>query len=98
MATFQELLDNFTQAYERQSRLAALVGDRDWLLDTELATIKFGDDLVFRVHLGHRVGNHKHVALGHGEHPRSVSPGSLDLCRKVRTARPFGWHRRVRHS
>ena len=86
MATFQELLDNCAfQAYERQSRLAALVGDRDWLLDTELATIKFGDDLVFRVQF---LGTESEITntwlWADGNTRVPFPPASLDLCRKVR--------------
>lgn len=86
MTTFQELLDNCAfQAYERQNRLAALVGDRDWLLDTELATIKFGDDLVFRVQF---LGTESEITstwLWADANTRvAFPPASLDLCRKVR--------------
>jgi hypothetical protein len=86
MATFQELLDDCAfQAYERQHRLAGVVGDRDWLLDTELATIKFGDDLVFPVQF---LGTESEItntwlwadANSHVPFPEA----SLSLCRKAR--------------
>jgi hypothetical protein len=87
MATFQQLLDNCAfQAYERQHRLAALVGDRDWLLDTERATIKFGDDFVFRVQFLGTESKITNTWLWADANNRVGFPAaSLDLCRKVRT-------------
>jgi hypothetical protein len=86
MATFQEMFDNCAfQAYERQNRLASLVGDRDWLLDTELATIRFGDDLVFPVQFLGTESEITNTWLWADANTRVLFPQeSLDLCRKVR--------------
>ena len=86
MATFEELFDNCAfQAYERQNRLASLIGDRDWLLDTELATIKFADDLVFRVQFLGTESDITNTWLWADANARvAFPPANLDLCRKVR--------------
>jgi uncharacterized protein DUF6882 len=86
MATFQELLDNCAfQAYERQNRLATLIGDRDWLLDTELASMKFGNDLLFSVQF---LGTESEITntwlWADANNCVSFPAESLELCRKVR--------------
>jgi hypothetical protein len=50
MTAFQELFDNHAfLAYEKQMKLAALIGEHTWELDTEMAVVKFGADLIFPV-------------------------------------------------
>jgi hypothetical protein len=86
VATFQELLDRYAfRAYERQHRLSALVGERDWLLDTESAIIKFGEDLVFPVQFLGTESDDTNTWLWADANSRVALPAaSLELCHKVR--------------
>jgi len=88
MTAFQEALDHCAfQAYERQNRLATLVGDRDWLLDSEAAVIKFGEDLVFPVQFLGTESELTNTWLWADANTQIAVPAkSLELCRKVRVA------------
>jgi hypothetical protein len=85
--TFKQLLDDCAfQVYERQNRLATLVGDHDWLLDTESATITFGEDLVFPVQfLGTQSEVTKTWLWADANRHVKFPAASLEFCRKVRT-------------
>lgn len=86
MSTFQELLDRCAfQAFERQNRLSELVGEQDWLLDTESAIITFGQDMAFSVQYLGTESEITNTWLWADANSRSAFPAaSLELCRKVR--------------
>jgi hypothetical protein len=86
MPTFQELFEQSAfQVYERQNRLAALVGERDWLLDTEAATLTFGEDLVFDVQFLGTASDESNTWLWADANDNvAFSPASLELCKKIR--------------
>ena len=85
---FQNLFDRCAfQIYERQNRLSNLVGDRDWLLDTEAAILTFGDDLVFPVQFLGTFSDLSKTWLWADANSKVALPShSLELCRKVRAS------------
>lgn len=84
--TFLDLLNQCAfQAFERQTRLSTLIGDRAWLLDTELATITFGDDFTFPVQFLGTESEITNTWLWADANSKVPFPStSLELCRKVR--------------
>jgi hypothetical protein len=51
MTPFQELLDRYAfHAYEKQNRLLSLVGEHEWLLDTERGIVTFNSKIEFAAH------------------------------------------------
>ncbi|RZK91815.1 MAG: hypothetical protein EOO62_33970, partial [Hymenobacter sp.] len=58
--TEQELLERYAAlAYDRQTDLAEVIGDKDWNADMDAGTISFGPDLVFPLQA---LGTFSHVS------------------------------------
>jgi hypothetical protein len=86
MATFQELFDVCAfPTFEKQTRLSFLVGEQDWLLDPELATLTFGADIVFPVQFLGTESELTHTWLWADANTKAKLPAaSLQLCRRAR--------------
>ncbi len=86
METFQELLDEFAfTAFEKQRRLSLLIGEHEWLLDTEAAKIAFNNEFVFDVHFLGTASEISHTWLWADANEKPAIPAaSLDLCRSIR--------------
>jgi hypothetical protein len=86
MVSFQEVFDDCAfSAFENQMRLHLLVGDQDWKLDSEAATLTFGGSVVFPVHF---LGTESEISnswLWADANRKASLPGhALELCRKAR--------------
>jgi hypothetical protein len=93
MPTFQDLFDRCAfHAFENQMRLSSLVGEHQWLLNTEEATITFNEDLVFKLQF---LGTESAITgtwLWADANDKVAFPKTtLELCRRVRAiARAYG--------
>ncbi len=93
MPSFQDLLDLYAfHAFEKQTRFASLVGEHDWLLDTEAAKVTFNDDMVFSVHYLGTESEITNTWLWADSNDNGWFPDhSLEFCRKVRAiGRDYG--------
>jgi hypothetical protein len=86
MVSFQELFDECAfGAFENQMRLHLLVGDQDWSLDSEAATLTFGGNVTFPVQF---LGTESEISnswLWADANRKAALPDhALERCRKAR--------------
>jgi hypothetical protein len=86
MTAFQQMLDRYAfHAYEKQNRLSSLIGDHDWLLDTEKAVVTFGNKIDFPVHFLGTESEITNTWLWADANKRVQFPShSLKMCNSVR--------------
>jgi len=89
MKKFSEMFDESAlSTMEKQYRLAALIGEDDWRLDVQRATLSFSpSNISFDVQL---LGTHSEVSntwlWADANVEGDLSPASLEMCRRARSA------------
>src|SRR5438270_6611798 len=86
MASFQEIFDDCAfGAFENQMRLHLVVGDDNWSLDSEAATLTFGESVTFPVQF---LGTESEISnswlWADANRTASLPNHALELCRKAR--------------